>query len=338
MERLAQALNEKGVNYLDLFALLGTQSKELYYKTDTHWNPDGALLASNALLAAAGRDEITPDVAQQPTRITGDLELMLYPLSAGGEDSLALDAGAWRYDGSATSVEDDSIDTRGEGEGALLMFRDSFANTLIGLLAPQFDQAHFSKLVPYNLTETQGLQAGTVVIERAERHIGLLGEEAPYLLAPTVLLETEPTSETGAELETGAAARDSSTGEESSTGADSAEGSSASWYNDGDFRVIEGWVDASLMSANSELYLEIRDPSGNKAVYVPFYLTLPDAAGEDGVHPYGFKLYLDEHSLTDGSYSFRVLISSKEYTGIRTALTTTDHTKDGEIRYEDNGT
>lgn len=289
-QRLLEACDAKNIDVLDLFTLFEEQPETLYYKTDTHWNEQGALLVSNELLESVDKDELAMS-DETTASLLGDIELMLYPVTAEEEQAVSLESRGWHYLGEADSVEDDAIDTEGEGEGVLLMYRDSFANNLIPLLAPSFEQAHFTKLVPYNLSQINSMQADVVVIERAERHIDLLGEEAPFILAPTVTLDGEVRKE-----------------------ASPAEGA-LSWHEDGDFRAVEGWVDASVMSNEAQIFIEVEGPSGNQSVLVPFYVSTAKTNGNEVAQaedtPYGFKLYLDEHTLEKGDYTFKVLVSSE---------------------------
>lgn len=284
MQRLMQALEKSGINYVDAFALFGDEPAELYYRTDTHWTSEGAFLVTGELLDALGSAEVTLSGQPEPETLTGDLELMLYPLSNRGEDALALETGTWQYSGEARSVEEASIETTGEGEGTLLMYRDSFANNLIPLIAPAFERAYFTKLVPYNLMQVQGQQADAVVIERAERHISLLADDAPLMLAPTLKLDTSSALSATATAE---------------------QNSHISWYPDEDFRAIEGWLDEAAMATQSQIFVEIQGPSAESRVFAPFYLSRSEG---NNASSYGFKLYLDERSLTEGAYTFRVLV------------------------------
>lgn len=77
------------------------------------------------------------------------------------------------YTNDAKSVEDAWIETEGgTGNGTLLMFRDSFGNTLIPLIADQFKQAWFTKEVPYGLESLmEQYHPDTIVFEKVERNL-----------------------------------------------------------------------------------------------------------------------------------------------------------------------
>ncbi len=291
MDRLRVALEEKNINYTDLFELFEsakTTEGELYCKTDSHWTTEGALQAANLLLESSGNDAAGV-ISSEDSEVMGDIEKMLYPVTAQPEASLLIQTGEWEYAGEAESVEDTLIDTVSDAEeGSLLMYRDSFANTLIPHLAPEFSDALFSKLVPYNLTEIAELKPTVVIVERAQRHVNLFSEEAPFMYAPTSDLKT------GDDLETE---------------------SWASWYADGGFRVIEGAVDEAFIGVDDDIYIRVEGPKGEAKTYVPFHISIESASGDVqdsneslSVSEYGFRLYLNESSLTEGDYTISVMV------------------------------
>lgn len=67
------------IQTVDLRAVLREAAQEtpVYYKTDSHWNPLGALIAYNALVSAAGQENwrVDPAIALQPDALSfsGDL-------------------------------------------------------------------------------------------------------------------------------------------------------------------------------------------------------------------------------------------------------------------------
>ncbi len=150
---------------------------------------------------------------------------MLYPLSAAPEEDWALagvndGSGAngaprsgsrWRFV-EGEGVEDGLVCTEpaegltaggaeGAGEGAreavaggavaeangtLLMFRDSFGNSLVPYLACEFQRAGFSKMLPYDLLSVREERPSVVVVERTQRHEAYWAEEAPLMPCPRV--------------------------------------------------------------------------------------------------------------------------------------------------------
>lgn len=298
MQLLADSLDSAGVNYVDLFALFDSVDDELYYRTDTHWTSAGALLVTNALLDAGG---IVPALPGEPLpgSINGDIERMLYPVSAGVEESPLLSTGSWSYSGAwdysgssnslaavslaAASVEDDVLTTTSDaGTGSLLMYRDSFANTLIPLLAPQFAEAEFTKMIPYNLTLIAQLKPDVVIIERAERHIGLFMESPPYMYAPSTAVQVGTTL----------------AGE-----------SYVDWHLDGDFLVIEGYVDDACIDTNDQIYVSLAGTDAAAVSFVPFFINYEAPSSSGSTSSYGFRLFLDAGSLTNSTYTIRILVA-----------------------------
>jgi len=330
MDLLKECLEEKGVTYLDLFELFDAQSEELYCKTDSHWDNNGALLVTNALLELCGKDRATVQHYFRYPFFIGDIEKMLYPVTAQPEPQTGPSTGDWNYVNSASTVDDvfietgssgaasssGSSDTPGSsgasstagspnpaGKDTLLMFRDSFANTLIPLMAPQFGHAYFSKLIPYNMTQIETLQPDYVIIERAERHIDLLAENPAIMLAPRLKIEATETIESNTSIEL---------------------------TKDGDFQVIQGWVDEGCIGIDDDVFIMVETPSG-VVCYVPFRIsgmvnssanTSIDGADEavgvlkDGlgagstgrISDYGYKAYLIDQNLENGTFTITVLV------------------------------
>ncbi len=229
-ERLAQRLAEFGVRFVDasgaLRQAMGSEGL-LYYQGDSHWNEKGALVAQDALVEAVGLAKAPFDATAMEERhdYVGDLERMLYPLSAAPEEDWALagvndGSGAngaprsgsrWRFV-EGEGVEDGLVCTEpaegltaggaeGAGEGAreavaggavaeangtLLMFRDSFGNSLVPYLACEFQRAGFSKMLPYDLLSVREERPSVVVVERTQRHEAYWAEEAPLMPCPRV--------------------------------------------------------------------------------------------------------------------------------------------------------
>jgi uncharacterized protein YueI len=104
----------------------------------------------------------------------GDLNLMLYPLSAVPEEDTDIDIGAtYTCNDNFQSVEDASIQTTNEAQsGSLLMFRDSFGNALLPFMANAFGDACFQKGVPYRLGMYLSINdPDVVIIEKVERNL-----------------------------------------------------------------------------------------------------------------------------------------------------------------------
>ena len=129
-ERLAEALEAEGVEYLDLFELFRSRSETLYFEHDSHWTSRGAALAADAINSVLGAASAYGGGYEYETRQhTGDLYEMLYPAGTDREtDDVPTALGFSQGEG----IRPDSItiDTTGSGRGSLLMLRDSFGQLL----------------------------------------------------------------------------------------------------------------------------------------------------------------------------------------------------------------
>jgi len=185
---LAPYLAEQDVAYLDLFALFEAQDEVLYLKRDSHWNRKGAFLVYDAImnmLALPHEDYIdTPPVLLQDDN--GDLNKMLYSFYGALEDNYSYTTSAYTYANDVDSVEDGWIITENpDGAGTLLMFRDSFANTLIPFFSGAFETAYYAKGEPNAMERyVETYTPDCVVIQKVERNITNYLENPPILTPP----------------------------------------------------------------------------------------------------------------------------------------------------------
>lgn len=199
---LGEYLARAQVSYVDLFALLEAQNEVLYQKRDSHWNTKGACLAYNALMDALGLPHETyagasPAVVETAS---GDLNRMLYSFYGESEENFDYGLeGAYVVTNGAADVTAGWIITEnggGGGEGTLLMFRDSFADTLIPFFSAEFAEAYYSKGEPNALESFVERYAPTaVVIEKVERNIANYLVNPPVLTPPRVELPNKVTVE-----------------------------------------------------------------------------------------------------------------------------------------------
>ena len=182
--RVGAYLDAAGVNYLDLFDILGNE-ENLYYKTDTHWNSRGAALAADGLLNMLDRGGVysTASFAVSEEH-RGDLYEMLYPAGRATETATVY-GGEFSYvcesdpnGGNAITIKT-SCDG---GSGGLMCWRDSFGIALYPYLAQSFMAATFSRSADYNLTLADS--ADTVIIELVERNLSNILSREPTFPAP----------------------------------------------------------------------------------------------------------------------------------------------------------
>ena len=275
---LAPLLSQQGVNYLNLFEMFEAHDETLYLLRDSHWNMIGACMAYNGIMDAFGlqhEDYSSADPVPANDE-NGDLNKMLYSFYGKPEENYSYDiASDYAYANDADSVEAGWIITENpSGTGALLMFRDSFANTLIPFLSSEFERAYFSKGTPnaleYYLEE---YSPDCVAIEIVERNIDNYLNDPPIITA----IETEPPKNFTI------ASTDSTVEIESSD-------------NDINYYKISGTIDADRLQDGSDILVAI-DGSVYKAYQI----------GENG-----YSLYMKKSAFAQTSTSVQVYVVNED--------------------------
>lgn len=194
LDLLHDALRETGVEYCDLRSVLRNEAANreelLYHKLDTHWNNDGAMLGYQALMETAGLDDCGYGnlPRTEADDWNGDLWKMLSP------DHESLDHNTYyelpnthkpvgRYRG-----EDDLTITMQceNGEGSLLMFRDSFCRALLPMFTERFANSVFIRAEHVPIDRITQTQTDFVIYELVERNLKDLICSAPMMPAPSV--------------------------------------------------------------------------------------------------------------------------------------------------------
>ncbi len=194
LERLTELLSEEDVPCCDLVSALSNSDEILYYQTDSHWTGYGSALAHDALMQQLQRPERLADEEFRLEPHRGDLYEMLCPAGNDLEYGAVLTREReYSYVGTVRGADDMRIETEAaDGTGSLLMFRDSFGNTLHADLAEDFAHAVFSRAMPIDLSLMED-DTDTLLIEIVERNLPRLSVNAPIMPAPvrTALPKTE---------------------------------------------------------------------------------------------------------------------------------------------------
>ena len=200
LDRLIQELADRGVEVADPRAALiaakgGTDSTEaeaggaarnsddnlLYHRRDTHWNERGARVAAELIAEKLGFTLVDFDSLKFSDKqdLRGDLDTLLYPDSIKYDSNPTWDfSEQFIYTSAFSSTMDMQITTRGAGKGKLLIFRDSFANALIPILASSFEEARFERAIPYRIDLLDSFDADYVIVEITERNLrSLIGSD-----------------------------------------------------------------------------------------------------------------------------------------------------------------
>ncbi|MDE6435505.1 MAG: hypothetical protein K2L07_14925 [Lachnospiraceae bacterium] len=281
MDLFDKALLESQISYVNLFELFEKQEETLYLKRDSHWNQKGAVLVYNAMMDFLMLEHDTYETVPNIRTKTeyGDLNKMLYPFCVFPEWNYAYQKEQdYSYMTDTQGVEDTWIETvNKEGKGSLLMFRDSFGNTLLPLMADTFKTAYFSKTVPYNLEQyMENYEPENVIIEKVERNIDDFAQEPPIITAFEVDVPGEiqtVTTKTTLEMK-------------------------ESEYNV-DYWQIAGSMDEEYMSEDSPVYVKLTNGDYQK-IYEAFTVSLEDS-------DWGYLLYLAKDEVLPGKMEVSVL-------------------------------
>lgn len=280
VERLIPYLEDLEIPYVDLFSLFREQDECLYFKQDSHWNNKGAALVYNALMEAAGYTDYETYEDAEPSMEavhSGDLAEMLYPEKVVPEADYTYPIeGTWEYvESEEHPLEEEKnmssyIQTvNPEGNGKLYMFRDSFGASLVPFFAQAFEEATFSWLVPYNLSDVVLQGADTVIIELVERNIDFLAEYGASLPAyPAFGVQLDPDLPDNEKIQT----------------------PQVIGYHSGPYFELKGVLRGNV-PYDTDLLIRISTEDGTElGVYTPFYKSTAD---DDGTRLDDYEYMLD---------------------------------------------
>lgn len=276
-------LNAKNINNVDLFSLFDKNSETLYLKRDSHWNNKGAMLVYNDIMSnlnVAHNDYSTVSSVREKTAV-GDLNKMLYPLSAQPEWNYYYqtdDRYNYEYVTDTHGTDDPWIETKSSStNGSLLVFRDSFGDSLLPFFAREFSNAYFSKGVPYSLESyMENYAPDYVVVEKVERNIDEFAFDPPVLSLPS----------------------DHKINDSCEYAENKADFSVSSYEGDANYIMINGTIDDAYIDNESDMFVCVNDK-----VYSAF--SISDDATDNG-----FRVYLKKDDVNAMS-DVCVMVSSK---------------------------
>lgn len=276
---LEPLLKEKNIIYTDLFTLFNSYDEILYLKRDSHWNNKGAMLVYDRLmndLEINHNDYLAVKAVRKKTEI-GDLNKMLYPVTAKPEWNYYYQIeDNFEYVTDTKSVEDAWIETKSSSSnGTLLMFRDSFGNTLLPFFAREFGKAYFSKGVPYLLESyIEQCNPDYIIVEKVERNIDEFAIDPPVI-----------TVEADHKIS------------DSPKASDNATISVAEYEGNTDYLIISGNIDDNCLNSASDIYVQVGDK-----LYTAF-----STSNENGDN--GYRMYLKKDAVEDKS-TISVIVST----------------------------
>lgn len=293
IKKLETYLNREEISYTDLFKFFETQNEIFYLKRDSHWNNKGAMLVHNQLMKSLGLsyDDYSETKAVRRKTEIGDLNRMLYPVTAEPEWNYYYDKEqGYNYVNQVNSVEDPWIETENpNGVGNLLMFRDSFGNTLLPFFAEEFNKGYFSKDTPYLFENYMNIyNPDCVIVEKVERNIDEFAFSPPLITGiPWGIYEEIENIETGTTLSV-----------ETTEISDS-------------YIAFNGIIDKKYIQTETEIFLEV-EKDGIKTTYKAFNIS-----NENGDN--GYLLYLPKSDFVyDNTIDVQVVVNNKEkYTAVK---------------------
>lgn len=284
LERLVPLLEEAGIEYVDLTETFQNEDEVLYFKRDSHWNNKGALLAYNTIMDAMGREHETyanvPTVTEKDH--IGDIDEILYPLAAEPEENIYYSKD-WGFDyvNDVTDNMDEWIETvNPDKDGTLLMYRDSFGESILPFFADEYNKAYFSRLVPYNMENLIQYQPDTVIVERVERQIDAFATEIPVMESPKVenIRPLEIKTDTSLKTE-----------------------------QNGSYLVISGTVDQKYVNEDTQIYVAVSSEDRSRiSTYDAFYTLTNSGDGN------GYQIYLRDTSLPSEKIHIDVITSDQD--------------------------
>lgn len=183
IDQVMRELQTTQLSVLDLRAAMQTAAlnSQVYYRTDTHWNAAGALLASQEILALLKEDfpQLTlpsiNDYQEETQPFSGDLAGFLPADGRFVEQAVSLvpilQPRALLEEGADRSIVS-SIP--GSALPRVLIFRDSFTDALIPFLSEHFSRVvyGFSFIVDLDLVDRE--KPDIVIFELAQRYLTVL--------------------------------------------------------------------------------------------------------------------------------------------------------------------
>jgi hypothetical protein len=294
-DKLEKKLEGSDINYVNLYAAFENEDDVLYLKQDSHWNNKGAALAFQTIMDAAGLEHENYDDMSYEVRAdhTGDLAEMIYPHNYELEENIYYDKDwSYSYVGEVTDNMDDWIETTSsKNDNVLLMYRDSFGESLLPFFADEFGTAYFSRLVPYNLNNITSYNPDYVIIERVERRLTSFAESAAIMPVPEVKFTS------GVAGYTDSAAWSELLNTDETGEAINIDIGSVGLKTSGDYYRIDGIVNAGYMTDDSEIYVGFETSDGTVTYYDTFWIsqTVGDAVDDNGFSAYFLKSDIPEN-------------------------------------------
>ena len=284
-------LSEKGVKYVDLFELFENEEEVLYFKGDSHWNTMGAHLVYNVIMSSLNLkyNDYSDCEIKTNENFIGDLYKMVYPLSSNGEEDRYYD---YKKDYTVISPDESPeahliVCANEKQTSSLLMYRDSFGNSLYPIFANAFSKAVFSKATPYNFSLNFNTYSPEyVVVEKVQRNLSDFAFYPPVF--PSVkreAVEEFTVNETEIEFEASVCETNTMLAQ------------------------ITGFIPEDVMSDGSNVFVKLSD---SNEFFECFSLSSDES-------DYGFKFITEKDRLSGDKITAEIFVeNSGEYTKVST--------------------
>lgn len=284
--KLKVAMDKEGVNYVDLHKAFAEDERIMYHKHDTHWNNEGAAFAQKMIQKELNNDYTDYDKINKSEKkdFKGDLMKMLYPKGNELDYNVYYDKEySFKYSDSFKNTEDFKIEAENPGKDkSLVMYRDSYGNSLVPFMAEEYGKSFFTKIVPFNLENIKEHEASDVVLEITQRHISYFIKYLPVMNAE--FREIDSLEEAKMDVTV-----------------------NCKYDNVTNKYVIYGSLDKKYWDENSNVYVRIKDSE-----YVTDYEAFPvgynDVNSDD---EYRFSMYVSKEEIVPGESEIEV-ISDKD--------------------------
>lgn len=184
-DKLKAAMDKEGVNYVDLHKAFAEDERIMYHKHDTHWNNEGAAFAQKMIQTNLNNEYTDYDNIGKTEKkdFKGDLMKMLYPKGKELDYNVYYDKEFdFTYDDGFKNTEDFKIGAVNESKDkSLVMYRDSYGNSLVPFMANEYGKSYFTKIVPFNMEDIKEHEATDVVLEITQRHISYFTKYLPVM-------------------------------------------------------------------------------------------------------------------------------------------------------------
>lgn len=185
-------------------------------------------------------------------------------------------------------VTADSITTTNDyGNGSLLMYRDSFGNTLIPYFSGEFNIAHYAKTKSDYFTDYKvqndiaTYNPSVVVVEIVERHLLDMVYYAPEIQS-TDVSNFENVSSKKTDTTCKIATKDN-------------------------FYTISGEIEGINTTDNLETYVQITDKKGKSKTYPTYNMCY---VNNNNQNDYGYKVYLTDQQVSKGNNKISIIVKN----------------------------